>query len=150
MPSPPLSSALAPLPGSPTDSTSTAASQALRVVRRRARPATSREICGAENESLRRLFRRRPRPQCNFRKRMRHDSRALFHRDDAVDRNTRKLVDLPARPSNFERIDLAAFAKPKLNARIIRRHVAHSTFNLFDVRDAFRCQLQLGANRIAI
>src|ERR1700681_5002401 len=73
-----------------------------------------------------------------FRKWMRHDSRAFFYRNNFVDRHAGELLDLPARPGYFQGIDLGPFAEPKENARIACRHVAHAALGLFDMRNSFR------------
>src|ERR1700726_3942692 len=72
-----------------------------------------------------------------FRKGTRHNSRAFLHGDNFVDGHVGELLDLPARPGNFQRIDLGPLAQPEENARIACRHVAHAALGLLPMRNSF-------------
>src|SRR5712691_2548928 len=56
----------------------------------------------------------------------RHKSGALLDGDDPVDWHIRQSIHLPARPSDFQRLDLGAFPQTKMNPGITRRHIAHA------------------------
>jgi hypothetical protein len=56
----------------------------------------------------------------HFRKWMRYDSRALFDRNDPVNRDIRQLVDLTAGPCDHQRLDFDSVAKPEMNPGVAR------------------------------
>src|SRR6267143_2629281 len=80
----------------------------------------------------------------------RHNSCALLDGDDPVDRHIRQSTHMPARPSDFQRLDLGSFPQTKMNPRIIRRHIAHSALGLLNVCDSLGGQLQRRAEPIAV
>ena len=81
---------------------------------------------------------------------MRHDSCAFFDRDDLIDGNIRQPIDLSAGPGDFERVDFSALSQAELDSRVAGRHITHAALGLFDVHEAFRGQLQRGADAVAV
>jgi hypothetical protein len=81
---------------------------------------------------------------------MSHYTLTFSHRNDLVDGNIGDFVDLAAGPGDDKRVDLGVLAKPKVNARIARRHVTGSPFCLFDANQVLRGELEFGTNAIAV
>ncbi len=68
----------------------------------------------------------------------RHNSCALLDGDDPVDRHIRQSIHMPARPSDFQRLDLGALPTNQNEYRSsLSPHIAHAALGLFDVRDPF-------------
>src|SRR5207302_6365815 len=71
-----------------------------------------------------------------------YDARAFFDRDDFVDGDIRELVYLPARPRDFQHVNLRPFSQTKLNPRVVRRHTAHPALGLLHVSCALGGQFE--------
>src|SRR5438445_8648110 len=63
----------------------------------------------------------------------RDDACAFFHGDDFIHGDVFEAIDLATGPGDFERIDFCALGQAEMDARIVRGHVAHAAFGLFDL-----------------
>src|SRR5579872_2094308 len=73
-----------------------------------------------------------------LRKTPRNNAASFFNRNNLIGRHVRELIDLTARPGDFERFDFWALAQAEMNPRIAGRHITAAAFGLLELDESFR------------